>query len=77
MASLSVRRIDDNLYERLKHRAAQHGVSMEEEVRQILQREVAAPRNLAELALECFGEENGVDLELPPREIHEPLDLGE
>ena len=43
MASLSVRKIDADVYERLRIRAAQHGVSMEEEVRQILKRVVAAP----------------------------------
>lgn len=76
MASLSVRKIDDDVYERLRIRAAQHGVSMEEEVRRILRRAVAAPERLGDLALECFGE-NGVELELPPREPHEPMRVGE
>lgn len=77
MASLSVRRIDKEIYERLRNRAAQHGVSMEEEVRRILQHAVAAPENLGQLALECFGPAHGVNLELPSRESHEPLDLDE
>ena len=77
MASLSVRQIDDEVYDKLKTRAAGHGVSMEEEVRRILQRAVAAPERLGELALDCFGPVHGVDLELPPRTNHEPLDLGE
>lgn len=76
MASLSVRRIDDELYELLRIRAARHGVSMEEEVRQILRRAVSAPERLGDLALEYFGDD-GVDLELPSREPHEPMSVGE
>jgi plasmid stability protein len=75
MASLSVRKIDDDVYERLRVRAAEHGTSMEEEVRQILRRAVAAPPRLGELALRCFGPAHGVDLELPAREPHEPPEL--
>ncbi len=77
MASLSVRRIDNEIYELLRSRAAQHGVSMEEEVRQIIQRAVAAPQRLSQLALECFGPENGVELDLPGRHPHEPLAFDE
>ena len=75
MASLSVRRIDDDVYERLRVRAAEHGTSMEEEVRQILRRAVAAPPRLGQLALQCFGPVHGIELELPPREPHEPPEL--
>ena len=75
MASLSVRKIDDDVYERLRSRAAQHGISMEEEARRILQRAVTAPERLGELALECFGPAHGVELTLPPREPHEPPDF--
>ena len=76
MASISVRKIDDEVYELLRIRAAKQGVSMEEEVRRILKRAVSAPERLADLALEYFGE-HGVDLELPPREPHEPMSVGE
>ncbi len=76
MASLSVRRIEDEVYEGLRNRAARHGVSMEEEVRRILKRAVAAPDRLGQLAVECFGPVHGVELQLPPREPHEPPDLG-
>jgi plasmid stability protein len=75
MASLSVRRLDREVYERLQSRAARHGISMEEEVRRILERAVAAPDRLGQLALECFGPAHGIELELPPREPHEPPDL--
>lgn len=76
MASLSVRNIDDDIYERLKIRAAENGLSMEEEVRQILRRAVMAPERLGDLALDCFGDD-GVELELPHREPHDPMTIGE
>lgn len=75
MASLSVRKIEDDVYEKLKLRAEQHGLSMEEEARRILRRAVAAPESLGQLALRCFGREYGIDLELPPRDVYEPPDL--
>lgn len=40
LASLSIRKLDDETYDRLRGRAARHGVSMEEEIRQILKRAV-------------------------------------
>ncbi|MCP3961748.1 MAG: hypothetical protein GY719_28230 [bacterium] len=75
MASLSVRRIEREVYEGLRTRAARHGVSMEEEARRILKRAVAAPDRLGELAVECFEPAHGVELKLPPREPHQPPDL--
>ena len=75
MASLSIRKIEEELYEQLRQRAARHGVSMEEEVRAILRSSVAAPERLSELARECFGPAGGVELELPSREAHDPPDL--
>ena len=72
MASLSVRKIEDDVYERLRARAKEHGVSMEEEVRRIIRQSVAAPERLGELAIQCFGPDHGVELELPPRDTHEP-----
>ena len=77
MANLSVRKLDDNTYERLRVRAAQHGVSMEEEARRILTRATAAPERIGDLFLKYFGPANGVELELPTREPHEPLDLSQ
>jgi antitoxin FitA len=73
MASLSVRRIEPHVYERLRVRAALHGVSMEEEVRRILGRSVA-PERLGEFALKCFGNTHRVTLEFD-RDPHEPLEL--
>jgi hypothetical protein len=43
MASLSIKNLDSNIYDKLSVRAARHGISMEEEVRQILYLAVATP----------------------------------
>ncbi|GJL73849.1 MAG: plasmid stabilization protein [Nitrosomonas sp.] len=77
MANLSVRKLDDNTYERLRVRAAQHGVSMEEEARRILKQATSAPERIGDLFLKYFGPANGVVLELPPRKPHEPVDLSQ
>jgi plasmid stability protein len=74
---LSIRKLDDETYDRLRDRAVRHGVSMEEEVRQILKRAVSPPERLGDLFLKIFGPERGADLELPPREPHDPIDLDE
>ena len=73
---MRIRKIDQETYDRLRDRAARHGLSMEEEARQILKRAVAAPERLGDLFLKYFGPEGGGDLDLPAREPHEPLDLG-
>jgi plasmid stability protein len=75
LASLSIRKLDDEIYDRLRVRAVRHGISMEEEVRQILRRAVAPPEKLGDLFLKVFGPARGVDVELPLREPHEPLNL--
>lgn len=75
MASLSIRKLDDETYQRLRDRATRKGVSMEEEVRQILARAVLPPGRLGDLFLKAFGPARGADLELPPRKAHEPLHL--
>ena len=77
MASLSVRKLDDETLSRLRIRAAQHGVSMEEEARRILKESVSAPDHLGDLALQIFGPKHGVDLQLPERRSHEPPEFAE
>ena len=73
--NLSIRKLDENTYEQLRLRAAKHGVSMEEEARQILKLAVGAPPRLGDLFVEHFGKNGGVDLSLPIREPHHPTDL--
>lgn len=68
MASLSVRKLDDNVYEQLRIRAAKHGVSMEEEARQIIYQSIAGAQRISAVFQSYFGERNGVDLELPAQQ---------
>lgn len=70
MAALSIRDLDDAVKEKLRLRAAQHGRSMEAEIRAILTSAVAddAPRaDLFSALVERFGRLGGVDLDLPGR----------
>ena len=78
MASITIRRLDDDIKERLRLQAARHGRSMEEEVRELLRtsltREDRDPLNLAESIRKRFKSLGGVELELPEREpVREPL----
>jgi len=73
MATLTIRNLDAALKERLRVRAAQHGHSMEAEVRDILQDTLNEPErsagNLYQRIRSRFAPLGGVDLELPPREL--------
>ena len=78
MASLTIRNLDDGLKARLRIRAAQHGRSMEEEVRVLLQEALASPRTAqpphpVDLALALFGAKHGVDLSAMPRGKARPV----
>ena len=72
MASITIRNLHDGLKRRLRIRAAHHGRSMEEEVRQILynvlSQELSAPVNLASAIRSRFAPLGGAELELPSRE---------
>jgi plasmid stability protein len=70
VATLTVRGLDDDLHARLRVRAAQHGRSMEAEVREILRTELSRPTEPARLGSRIharFAALGGVDLELPQR----------
>ena len=69
MASITIRKIDNELKERLRIRAARKGHSMEEEARLILRRAVngITGPELLSLSERLFGENNGVELEIPSR----------
>jgi len=74
MPSLSVRKIDEKTISQLRVQAAKHGVSMEEEVRQIIKRAVSTPENVGDLAVRLFSSAyKGDEINLPEREIHAPL----
>jgi plasmid stability protein len=71
MASITIRNLDDDIKQRLRVRAAEHGRSMEEEARDILRRvmsDTASPRNLAAAIRARVAAGARVDLELPARE---------
>lgn len=70
MSTLTVRNVDPTLKEKLRVRAAQHGRSMEAELRHVLSRVLAdegTPEiNLAEAIRRRFAPHGGVELEPHP-----------
>ena len=72
MASITVRNLDDEVKRKIRIRAAEHGCSMEAEVREILAKAVEIPptpsKGLGTRIHERFKAIGGVDLELPERE---------
>lgn len=80
MSSLTIRNLDHDLERRLRVRAAAHGRSVEDEVRDILRRameEANAPANLGRAIHRRFAELGGVELEPPEREPgREPPSFG-
>lgn len=73
MTSLHIRQLDPAVKEQLRLRAAQHGRSMEAEVRVILKEAlsttpIATGATLVERIRRRFEPFGGVELELPPRE---------
>ncbi len=78
MASLTIRNLEEPIKELLRIRAAHHGHSIEEEVRQILRHTLLEDTqllaNLAESIQKRFAQLGGVDnLPIPDREaIGEP-----
>ncbi|MEM7590748.1 MAG: plasmid stabilization protein [Cyanobacteria bacterium P01_A01_bin.83] len=76
MASLTIRNLEEPIKDLLRIRAAHHGHSMEEEVRQILRNtlleDAQSSQNLAEAIQKRFAQLGGVDdLTIAPRE---PID---
>ena len=80
MASITIRNLDDDIKQRLRVRAAEHGRSMEEEARDILRRvmsDAAPPRDLAAAIRSRVSTGARADIELPAREpMREPAQLG-
>ena len=77
-----IRNVDPTLKEKLRVRAAQHGRSMESELRHILSDVLADDKgqeiNLAEAIRRRFAPFGGVELELPPREpVRDPPSFDE
>lgn len=71
MASIATRDPDDDLKRRMRVRAAEHGRSMEEEVREFLRQAIgktAAPESRGGVIHRRFAAFGGVELDLPSRE---------
>lgn len=80
MASITIRNLDKSIKEKLRIRAAGHGHSMEEEVRQILKetvtKESAPAQNLADRIRKRFEPLGGVELPEVKREsIRKPVEF--
>ncbi len=72
MAILTVRNLDDSIKAKLRMVAAEHGQSMEEEVRQILKRALInenQDKGLASRINQHFAELGGVSLHLRNRSL--------
>ena len=73
MATLTIRNLDDAVRDRLRRRAAEHGHSMEEEVRQILRQVVepakpaATTEGLGSRIHNHFASLGSLELDLPSR----------
>ena len=74
MASLSVRRLDDEVVRRLKIRAAREAVSLEETVRRILGTAVVDEEPVGTMIRRIVGSDAS-DLDLPEREVDDPIDF--
>lgn len=70
MAAVSIRSLDEKVVARLRVRAAQHGRSMEAEIRAILTEVAGAPSGeLFTAMLDRFAAVGGTDLALPERSL--------
>lgn len=78
MTAVSIRNLDPDVKAKLRVRAAEHGRSMEAEIRAILEEAVAEQRQIGLFdAIRAISlEHGGVDLELPRRERRQrPINL--
>ena len=71
MASITIRQLPEITKQKLRMRAAQHGRSMEQEAREILQSELSKSpptgKDLVKAIRDIFEPLGGVDLQIPPR----------
>ena len=67
MAVMTIRGLADEVRDKLRLRAAQHGRSMEAEVRAILTEAVRPESSWLQTWRERFHEAGGIDLDLPSR----------
>ena len=74
MANLSIRRLDDETLSRLKARAKRDSLSLEETVRRILRAAVVDEVPIGTAIRRIVGAD-GIDLDLPKREVDSPIDF--
>lgn len=78
MANISIRKLDEKIYRQLKIRAFQHGISMEEEARQIISQAIETPKRITDIFRKHFGTKYGIDLNLEEhRQPHKPINFKE
>jgi len=77
MGTLTIRQLDERTHARLRGRAAEHGRSVEAEVRAILDAAVNLPEQNLLLSLHALmADAGGIDLDVPPRtDKPRPVDL--
>lgn len=62
----------------MRIRAAEHGISMEEEVRRILYATLIPPKKPSLVFKKYFGKKNGIDLDTSHTSLpHDPIDLND
>jgi plasmid stability protein len=76
MTSLTIGHLEDEVIAKLRMQAVAHGVTVEEEARLIIKQAVDRPIRLGNIALELFGKDYGVELDLPKSASHEPINFG-
>ena len=78
MPSISIPKLSDETIYLLQTQAKIHGVSVEEEVRQIIVRDVSSPEALGDMAVKLFGPayiEDNHDFKLPERKTYDPIEF--
>jgi plasmid stability protein len=77
MGTLTIRQLDERTHARLRGRAAEHGRSVEAEVRAILDAAVNLPEQNFLLSLHAvMADAGGIDLDVPARiDQPRPVDL--
>lgn len=72
MTTLTIRKLDPLVEQRLRDRATRHGLTIEQEAERILEAAVGStedePKNAYEAMRRHFRDLEGVDLELPTRQ---------
>jgi len=78
MPSISIPKLTDETIHLLQTQAKNHGVSVEEEVRQIIIRDVSSPESLGDMAVKLFSpaySEDDHEFKLPERKTYEPIEI--